>query len=443
VQQITGSESGFTNHLNLRRDLLQRAATIRAKFKAYDLELKKLDAGVAAIRGARTVKEFADGINLMASSEFSSSPTAAAAIAVQSLSASDETTLRILLGATNASTWAYIGKTKTTKLVPEIAMPAERRIFEQLNSHPAVSGSHPRVRFWLDRDGKKSVEWITAGVFDTSTGWKQIKAWTPSATATSATFSDHDYGYFDNQLKLSPTQPVYRVDQLGDRNETVAFNSVDLEKVGSGSNSYDKPLLEVLDAIKASREGSPLFRAYLFLSLVDLMKLQPDAWGLTFCPAVLAHEEQIKSIVGGQLENGDWFVPAKVNASSAKLEQFFASVKNISYMKQAVGLLTLARAASKDGLHYVGFVALDGRPTYLDNSATGEVWGYAAIGKRPVFLAENIDGDKPLKERAMPLSPLFALASPCKEYLTKAEVNPSDPCFGSALPALFLKNSAP
>jgi hypothetical protein len=443
VQKITDSESGFTNRLNLRSDLLQRAATVCAKFNTYDRELKKLDEGVAAIQKARTIKEFAAGISLISSSEFSGSPTAVAATAVQSLNASDETTLRILLGATNPSTWAYTGKTPAAKFIPEIAMPTERRIFEQLNSDPAVSGSHPRSRLLLDRDGTSSVEWITAGAFETSTGWKQIKAWTPSASAPSANFADHEYGYFDGQFKLSPTQPVYRVEQLGDRNETAIFNSVDLGKVSSGGSSYGKPLLEVLDSIKDSREGSPLFRAYLFLSLVDLMKLQPDAWGLSFCPAAMAHEAQIKSIVGGQLSSGDWFVPTKVNAYSEKLGQFFASVKNISYMKQSVGLLRLARAASKDGLQYVGFVGLDGKPNYIDNSAAGEVWGCSAVRKQPVLLAEKIGTDNPLKEQAMPLSPLFALASPRNEYLTKAEVNPNDPCFGSALPPLFRANTKP
>ena len=111
-------------------------------------------------------------------------------------------------------------------------------------------------------------------------------------------------------------------------------------------------------------------------------------------------------------------------------------------MKQSVGLLTLVRAASKDGLQYVGFVGMDGKLNYVDNSAAGEIWGYSAIRKQPVLLADKIGTDNPLKEQAMPLSPLFALTRPCKEYLTKAGVNPTDPCFGSALPTLFQTSRA-
>jgi hypothetical protein len=209
-----------------------------------------------------------------------------------------------------------------------------------------------------------------------------------------------------------------------------------LEKVWSG-DAYSKPLLEVLDSIKDSREGSPLFRAYLFLRLMDLMNLQPDAWGLTFCPAARMHEAQIKSIVGGQLESGDWFVAGKVNSCGEKLEQFFDSVKSISYAKQANGLLALARAASKSGLQYAGFVGLDGKPNFVDNSVSAEVFGYSAARKQPVLLAAKIDAGQPFQEPAMPLSPLFSLDSPCKEYLTQAGVNPSEASFKGALPPLF------
>ena len=444
VQKITDTESGFTNRLNLRSDLLQRADTVQAKFATYENELQKLDQGMTGIQKAHTVKDFSDGINLIVSSEFSASTAAMAASPVQSLNASDDTILRNLLGATNASTWAFIGKAQSVQFIPEIAMPAERQIFHQLNSDPAVSAIHQRYRLWLDQEGKNSVEWITAGLFEASTGWKQIKACTPSATANSATFEDREYGYFGDQYKLSPTQPVYRLEQLENHDETASFSSVGLEKVSSGGDSYAKPLLEVLDSIKDSREGSPLFRAYLFLRLMDLMKLQPDAWGLTFCPAARTHEAQIRSIIGEQqLNSGDWFVPSKVNAYSQKLEQFFASVKSVSYAKQANGLLALARAVSKGSFQYVGFVGLDGKPNFVDNSISGEVFGYSAARKQPVLLSAKIEAGQQLMEPAMPLSPLFALDSPCKEFLTRAGVNPSDASFQGALPPLFQKTVQP
>jgi len=437
LQKISDTESGFAKHLNLRNDLLQRAQSVQAKFATYNAELQKLDGGMAAINKAQTIKEFSDGINLVVSSEFMSSSAATAASVVQSLNTDDQTTLRILLGATDARTWAFIGKPHPAQLVPEVVMPAERQTLQQLNNDPAVGSIHQRYRLGLDQDGKNSVEWITAGALETSTGWKQIMAWVPSPSATSATFEDHDYGYFDGHYKLSPTQPVYHLELLNGQDETASFNSVGLEKVLANDDTYAKPLLEVLDSIKNSHDGSSLFRAYLFLRLVDLMDLQPDGWGLTFCPVARAHAAQIRSIVGNQLSSGDWFVPAKVNAFSQKLSQFFSSVEPISYAKQARGLLDLAEAASKDGLRYVGFVDLDGKPKLMDNSIVGEVFGYSSIRKQPIMLSGKIEAGLPFKEPALPLSPLFALSSSSKDYLMKAGVNPEDASFRSALPRLF------
>jgi hypothetical protein len=436
VQQITECESGFTNHLSFRGDLLERSVAVRAKFTAYAQELKKLEDGMAAIRKARTIHEFSDGINLIASSEFSASPAAAAAVAVQSLSANETTTLRILLRATNASTWAYVGKEHAVRFVPEVEMPAEQMLFKQLNHDPAISANHQRSRLWLDAEGTRSVEWITVGGFDTTVGWKNIEALLPSSDATSAVFSDRQYGFFDGLYKLTPTEPIYRIEWLGDLHETASFYSVGLQQMLAG-DSYTKSLLEVLDAIKDSRQGSPLFRAYLFVCLSDLMRLQPDAWGFTFCPALGEHELQLENIVGGKLNSGDWFVTAKVNAYGGKLDEFFVSKKAFSYAKQAAGLLTLMQAASKNGLIYAGFVGLDGKPNFIDTSGSGEVWGYSAAAKQPVLVAGKIDAGTPLRELAMPLSPLFALANPCKEYLAQAKVIPDDDCFRGVLPPLF------
>lgn len=433
MQKINDCEAGFTNHVSLRSDLLQRAATARAKFTAYDREFRKLDNGMTALKKARSFNEFSPSIGLIASSEFSSAPAASAATTIQSLGASDEAVLRSLLGVTNTATWAFINKGKPANLVPEIAMPAERTFLQRLNADPAISANHQHYRLWLDREGTKSVEWITAGSLDNSQGWKQIKAWTPSVDATSATFGDREYGNFEGQWKLSPTQPIYRLEQVSGLKGPSAFAAVGLGKVWSSGSTYGGPLLEVLDAVKDSRDGSPVFRAYLFCNLVELMEYQPDAWGLSFCPSARTHATQIRSIAGVQIASGDWFVPSKANSWSEKLDQFFTAEKSLSYAKQAAGNLGLAQSVAKDGLRYVGFVGLDGKPVVTENPPPAEMWGYDAARKQPTLVSSS----------AMPLSPLFALPVARADYLTKAGVSADAPSFANALPPLFRGASKP
>ena len=432
IQKGNDCEAGFGKNLQLRADLLERLSTVQDKFKAYENELKRIDGGFAAIERAVTIAEFSVGIKEISASEFSTAPVVAAASAVQSLDASDESALRYLLNATNISTWTYIQKQQSANFVPDVVMPAERQMLRSLNDDPAVSAFHQHYRLWLDGEGNNAVEWITAGTLDDSTAWKTIPAWTVSATATSATFSPHDYGYFGGQYKLSPTQPVFRAEQLGSTDETASFHSVGLDGILSGGDTYTRSLLGVLDSIKDSQEGSPLFRAYLFLRLVDLMNLRPDAWGLSFCPAIQTQDNQIRAIVGGELADGDWFVPSKVGAYSEALEHFFSGARTVSYQKQASGLFSLLQAASKDGLQYIGFINLNGKPVLINGVNPGEFWGYSLALKEPVLLTAY---SKPTG--LLPLSPLFTFTNSRKEYMANAGVNPSDPSFQGVLPPLF------
>jgi hypothetical protein len=427
VKKIDECEAGFTNHFALRSDLIERAAAVQARSEAYEKELKKLDSGMFSLKQARAFADFSTAINSMASSEFSSAPAAAAATAVQSLGASEETVLRSLLNATNPATWAFIKKGGAPTLIPQIAMPVERSLFQQLEADPATGTNHQRYRFWLDPNGTRRVEWITAGALDSSPGWKQIQAWTVSPDATSAAFTDHDYGYFNGQWRLSRTQPIYRLDQTSDLKDTAALSTAELGKVWAGGDTYARPLLQALDAVKDSEAGSPIFRAYLFCQLVDLMKFQPDEWGLSFCPSAPADAARIRDITGGKIASGDWFVPVKTNAWNARLQQFFAGRKSVSYLKQAAGNLTLAQAAARDGLRYAGFVGLAGNPVVTAGGASGQLFGYAGAGREPAQVSGS----------GMPLSPLFTLTVPRANYLADAGVDPNAPTFATGLLPLF------
>ena len=416
VQKMNAYQAGFTNNLALRSDLIQRAASVQARFDAYNRELKKLDDGLAALRNARTFADFSATIDSMASSEFSSAPAAVAAKAVHSLGTSEELVLRSLLNATNSATWAYIKKAKAPYLIPEIAMPAENARFQQFNADPAINANHQRYRFWLDPDKTKGVEWITAGVLDSSIGWKQIKAWEVSPGATNAVFEDHNYGYFNGQWKLSVSQTVYRLDQFPLK-DTAALDAAALAKVSPGGETYSRPLLQSLDNVKDSDEGSPIFRAYLICELEKMMEFQPDEWGLSFCPSLKTDVAKIHEIVGGEISTGDWFVPLKVNAWNSRLRQFLATAKSVSYTKEAMGKLIVAQAALRQGLHYVGFAGLDGKPIITDPQARDEICGYDAHTKQPVIISDS----------AMPLSPLFAFPTSPADFLAQAGVESNVP----------------
>lgn len=430
VQKMNGYEIDFKSVMPLRNDLLQRASAVRARFDAYRRELKKLDDGIASLKQARTFADFSAAISAMASSEFSSAPAAVAANGIQSLGPTEEFVLRSLLNATNPATWAFIKKGKTPALMPEAVMPVERTLFQQLNSDPALSPDHERYRFWLDGDKSNYVEWVTAGTLDGSLGWKKISAWTVDADATNAVFSDHDYGFFNGQWKLSPHESVSRLELLPKPMEAAPFQAAELGKVWSGAGGYGQPLLQAIDAMKNSNEGSPICRAYLLCRFVKIMDFQPDDWGLTFCPSIREDAARIQHIVGGEIGSGDWFVPSKINAWSDKLQKIFAAEKTASYQKEAAANLVLAQAAARDGLQFVGFADLDGKPVFTATQVPTEVWGYDAATKKPALVRDS----------TLPLSPLFALPLSRADYLARAGVDPASTTVADALLPLFRAN---
>jgi hypothetical protein len=63
--------AAFTNHLDLRGDLLERSAASRAKLAAYQREFKKLGDGMSMLGRARTLKDYYGGLQIIKSSEFS------------------------------------------------------------------------------------------------------------------------------------------------------------------------------------------------------------------------------------------------------------------------------------------------------------------------------------------------------------------------------------
>ncbi|HTB84970.1 MAG TPA: hypothetical protein VK742_15045 [Candidatus Sulfotelmatobacter sp.] len=426
LQKINDCQAGFKGQMTIRSDLIQRAEAVTNKYAAYAGELGKIDEGLTAMKKAASYDEYMAAISNTAASEFSSVPAVVAATAIQTSGLNEESALRALLGAANPATWAFINKQPASGFVPEMAMPAEQTAFRHLLADPAVNASHVHYRLYLDPEKTRKTDWITAGRLDTSEGWKTIPAWTISATATEATFDDHEYGTFSGQMKLSATQPVYQIENIEEPDPTTAFEKAGLNDVYKLTGTYNGPLLPVLDAIKNSHDGSPVFRAYLFCTLVNIMAYQPDAWGLSFSPSIRKAVDKINDVTGGTLSDGDWLIDEKVSKWGPMLEKIFAEDKTTAYAGQAKICLGLDEAVSKDGLRYAGFVGLDGKPVMAQDTP-GEMWCYGSGAKEIILFAGN----------AMPLSPLFALPSSRADYLSRFAVDTNNASLKEALPPMF------
>jgi hypothetical protein len=437
VRRLGDYEAGFTNHLAIRGDLLERSAAVRGKFAAYDAEVRKLDEARAALKQARGMSGYSNALFAISTSRFTA-PWANAAAAVRELEPGEEKALRQLLAATNDVAWEYVRRDQLPSLIPNQALSAEQQIFDRLHESPAVNGNHQRVRLLLDAQGQKTMEWITSGPLGKVAQWKTIDTYDPAASPDVCAFESRQYGFFDGKYKWSPPlrDTVFDIQWVADLHDAAAFHAIDPEHA-LGSEHPSKPLLEVMDALKDSREGSPVFRAYLFQRLSEIMELQPARRGLAFAPEIRTHADRLKGIAGGSLAEGDWFLPGRAAALAPKLEECFVSFRGVSYPKQAAGTHRLSHEAYRAGLRYFGFIDIDGNVNAADKSYQGEIWGYAAKGSPPELLGRKSAAGTELGKKGLPLSPLFTLGASRAELIDRAGVDIRDPSFTNALPPLF------
>lgn len=104
-----------------------------------------------------------------------------------------------------------------------------------------------------------------------------------------------------------------------------------------------------------------------------------------------------------------------------------------SFLEQAVANLALARAVSQDGLRYVGFAGLDGRPVITIAPPPATIIGHAVDGKSVVRLTGS----------AKPLSALFTTVLSPEDYLRNASLKSDSPSLLGALPPLFQTPTKP
>jgi hypothetical protein len=163
--------------------------------------------------------------------------------------------------------------------------------------------------------------------------------------------------------------------------------------------------------------------------------LQPESWGLAFCPAARAHRDRLRQLAG-IIQDGDWFAPATTARLSKPLEEFFQSARPSSYWKQAQALAAVVRLTWESGLRLAGYVDVDGQARLTLQSAPSELWGFDSEKSPALLFRSNRGHPVPLRQ-PMKLSPLFALNQERSALLLRAGVNPNDKLFAGHLPPLF------
>lgn len=433
--------------VRVRKEFRERLATALAKFTAFRQQMEKYDTAISLLWRATALTEFATARAALAASEFTSDPVASAAAQARGGDMDGDTVLRTLLFTTNTAAWIFLKANPEPTFVPKVVMPAvEVRLFA-LKTQTAISPDLYRSRIFFDAAKTKQVDWITVGKFRKDSGWESIPTFSPEDGANEFSLAEKEYSYRGNRMALLPGRPQpVEVTDLGRCKEADSFYALRVPQVvAPDGKSFRTSLLQVLDELKSSKDGSVLFRAYLFSQLVQIMELQPEEWGLVFAPAIRMHQKQLETLGALRMKSGDWFIPAREKELVAPLEQAFAAMAQISYREQARTLALLAVRTQAAGMHYAGHVGMDGQLVLTTLSHRSELWGTAADNLAPALLFRAPKDSRPaLQLRAgAVLSPVFSLGEERHEILFKAGLSAATPVLQGVWPPLFTASAQP
>ena len=437
VELIEQFTSGVTNVLSIGTELLQRYEVTRSNYLIFSRELSNVDLGQTKLKAARSTTDYLEAVNSIASSQFKAWPVVQAANEVRALNPTEEATVALLLGITNSEVLNALKNDQgKTLFFPDTLDPHEQLIFDGLIKDPALDPSLRKVRFYVSGTGDV-VDWITVGSLEANEGWKEILGMNPKSTLEHPRFVTKEYGLFSGQYKLSPTMLVSRVENLGFVEDAKPFYSLGLnDGLPVKNHNLGTSVLKMLDTLKASEEGSSIFRAYLFLQLNDILSVRPAAWGSAFAPDLNVHSLKIKEAYPGTITSADWLYPSLVESKASKMRELLHSLQTISYEKQARGLYALDHNVYKAGLTFLGFVELDGTLNLKNGLLEDEAWCFTK-NRKPTKVETS--GGTVSAAYALPLSPLYCLPLPKKDFLIRAQIDLKDPCFVNSIPSLFKK----
>jgi hypothetical protein len=210
--------------------------------------------------------------------------------------------------------------------------------------------------------------------------------------------------------------------------------------IDSNTGKYQVSLLQSLDEINQDRRASPLFRAWLFLQICQIIDTQPSQWGAIWTPAYAADRAELGRLGAGQIQSGDWFVPTINAQRAAALHAHFDRAALHSYARQSAFFKRLLPKAAESGLRVIGYIDADGKSIINDTRAYGSVYGIAAASQSPQIIFNDLSPNRHSQALTdpMPFSPLFVFGGRAGEL-----INSTLQSLGYSAAAVNLPDSLP
>jgi hypothetical protein len=187
--------------------------------------------------------------------------------------------------------------------------------------------------------------------------------------------------------------------------------------------------------------GNAMLGAYLLYNLLELIKTDPEDWGMVWCPLAYEHIQKLEGLKIDSMRDQDWLAPIKKKTFNPELgiDKFFCEALGLNfstmplggfnlnqvpfgYIQEAKAYHNLVASAYGKGTGVVVVGHADplvkdvGRWVTKPQPGAMEIWGYTEGGP-PEIVATSLNGFvfKRTKHKVLDYSPLFILTGDRKK----------------------------
>lgn len=374
------------------QESLFRLQNLQARVDKFSHEAANFLAARDQLSAATNFVEFNNVLQLLVSSGFTPAPERAAASVIAGLNLSSESLLAALLLPGAPPALLHSGPHGA---YPETALPGEkevqRRLRDDQNIH-GISRLEIEVKALPTDDPHRRRVVYLRGELQRHITRRAGQIYDPIESPNNLNFTQREMGSLEfsvDEPAATPERELYDRASLG-------------RLLDANTGQYQTSLLQVLDEINQDHRANPLFRAYLFMRVCEMIDVQPEQWGASWSPAFARDRAELSRLGAGQIRTGDWMVPAKISQRAAALSAHFDRAALHFYTREASFFRRLLPKAMQAGLHLVGYVSGDGQLILREPAPGGAIWGLTA----PNAPAEIVRHPKSQKE-PLPFSPLF------------------------------------
>jgi len=379
-------------NLRPKQDAAFRLENLESRLDKFSRDATNFVYAQNVLNSAIDLTNYTAALQLLISSGFTPAPQrgAAATVAGQNLSA--QNLLAPLLLPANPEA---LREPPHLPRYPNDVLPAEREIQRRLRDDEniaAISRLQIEVKSLAANDPRRHRTVFLRGALQRRITRRAGQFYDPVESPTSLQFVEKEFAPTDVNVE-EPTPTPER--ELYDRTGLARL-------LDSNTGKYQASLLQVLDDINQDRQASPVFRAWLFARVCEMIDLQPAQWGSIWSPSFVKDRDELMRLGAKQIHSGDWFIPAANSQRAPALVPFFDRAAVHSYARESSFFKRLLPKAVESGVKIAGYVNVDGEPIFRTAGATS-LWGLAASDQKPTLLYENMRHIV----RALPFTPLF------------------------------------